>query len=134
MPQDFSGQNLQGCSFTGLDLTGANFSYADIRGTNFAHAILKVANFNHAKTGLPRRWAIGLVNGSWLLSVISGQFSGVAGDLVTLTFDRTNPDNFSPGVASSITLFVFLLNLKILTLETLLLLIPVGTKPKGTLG
>ncbi|MEQ9551014.1 MAG: pentapeptide repeat-containing protein [Coleofasciculus sp. G3-WIS-01] len=29
MPQDFSGQNLPGCSFKGQDLAGANFSDAD---------------------------------------------------------------------------------------------------------
>ncbi|MBD2562133.1 pentapeptide repeat-containing protein [Nostoc linckia FACHB-391] len=30
MPQDFSSQNLRGCSFKGQNLAGANFSYADI--------------------------------------------------------------------------------------------------------
>lgn len=52
MPQDFSGQNLQGHSFKGQDLTGANFSRADIRGTNFTNAILKDANFSYALAGL----------------------------------------------------------------------------------
>ncbi|MEQ9354808.1 MAG: pentapeptide repeat-containing protein [Coleofasciculus chthonoplastes F2-STO-03] len=30
MPQDFSGQNLQGRSFKGQDLTGANFSVTKV--------------------------------------------------------------------------------------------------------
>ena len=31
MSQDYSGQNLRGCSFRGQNLEGADFSYADIR-------------------------------------------------------------------------------------------------------
>jgi len=107
MPQDFSGQNLQGYSFTGLDMSGTNFSYTDIRGADFSKAILRGANFSHAKAGLQRRWAIGLVVGSWLLAGISGLFSGLAGYMVTLAFDRTKPENFSAGVASLIMLVVF---------------------------
>lgn len=52
MPQDFSGQNLQGRSFSGQDLTGANFSHANIRGADFSRAILRGANFSHVKAGL----------------------------------------------------------------------------------
>jgi signal transduction histidine kinase len=107
MPQDFSGQNLQGISFAGLDLSEANFSYTDIRGADFSQAILRGANFSYAKAGLQRHWAIGLVIGLWLLSGISGLFSGLAGFLVTLAFDRTNPENFSTGLASLIMVVVF---------------------------
>jgi len=107
MPQDNSYQNLQGRSFTGLDISGANFSYPDIRGADFSQAILRGANFSHAKAGLQRRWAIGLVVGSWLLAGISGLFSGLAGYMVTLAFDRTKPENFSAGVASLVMLVVF---------------------------
>ena len=79
MPQDFSGQNLRGRSFAGLDLSGANFSYTDVRGANFSKAILRSANFRHARAGLQPRRAIGLLLGLWLLSGVSGQFSGLPG-------------------------------------------------------
>ncbi|MBO3460089.1 MAG: pentapeptide repeat-containing protein [Aetokthonos hydrillicola CCALA 1050] len=62
MCQDFSYQNLQGCSFSGLDLTGANFSHADIRGAKFTNTILRGANFSYAWTGLPPRWRIASVS------------------------------------------------------------------------
>ncbi|MBD2102235.1 pentapeptide repeat-containing protein [Leptolyngbya sp. FACHB-261] len=61
MPQDFSGQNLQGRCFKGQDLTGANFERADLRGTDFSGAILAEANFRQAKAGLPNSWRVGLV-------------------------------------------------------------------------
>ena len=102
MPQNFSGQNLQGHSFRGRDLSRANFSYCDIRGADFSNAILRGANFRHAWAGLQRRWAISLVIGSWLLAAMSGLYSGLAGYLVTFAFDSTKPEKFSAGVASLI--------------------------------
>ena len=88
MYPDFSHQNLQGRSFSGLDLTGANFSHADIRGAKFTHTILTGANFSYARAGFSRRWLIVLVNRLLFLPGISGVFSGLAGYLVTFTFDR----------------------------------------------
>ena len=81
MPPDYSGQNLRGRSFKGQNLTGANFSKADIRGANFTNAILKDANFTGAKAGLQKRWVIGLLIVSWLLSAVSGYFSIIIGAL-----------------------------------------------------
>jgi len=72
MPQNFSGQNLQGRSFKGQDLTGANFSDADIRGADFSQATLKGANFSHAQAGLPLSSVIRLLLISLLLSALSG--------------------------------------------------------------
>ena len=71
MPKDFSHQNLRGCSFKGQNFTGANFSGADIRGANFTGANLTLANFSHTQAGLQKRWVIGLVVMSCLLSGIS---------------------------------------------------------------
>ncbi|MUG99775.1 hypothetical protein F7734_48890 [Scytonema sp. UIC 10036] len=82
MPPDYSGQNLRGRSFKGQNLEGGNFSYANIRGCDFTGTNLIGANFSHVKAGLQKRWAIFLVVVSWLLSGVSGIFSGYAGALV----------------------------------------------------
>ncbi|MCF4970534.1 pentapeptide repeat-containing protein [Nostoc sp. CMAA1605] len=82
MPPDYSGQNLRGRSFKGQDLSGTNFSKADIRGANFSKAILKGANFTGAKAGLQKRWTVGLLIVSWLLSAISGFVSVSISSLV----------------------------------------------------
>ncbi|MBD2415336.1 hypothetical protein FACHB389_17845 [Nostoc calcicola FACHB-389] len=58
MPQDFSGQNLQGRSFKGQNLEGANFSGADIQGANFTNSTLKGADFTGSKAGLKANWVI----------------------------------------------------------------------------
>ena len=68
MSPNYGGQNLRGRSFKGQNLTGANFSKADIRGANFTNAILKGADFSGAKAGLQKRWVIGLLIITLLLS------------------------------------------------------------------
>ncbi|WP_445631989.1 pentapeptide repeat-containing protein [Nostoc sp. DSM 114167] len=107
MPPDYSGQNLQGRSFKGQNLTGANFSKADIRGANFTNAILKDADFTGGKAGLQRRWAIGLLIASWLLSGISGFFSILVGGLVASIFDIKSTQNVIIGIVSLIVILVF---------------------------
>jgi uncharacterized protein YjbI with pentapeptide repeats len=107
MPPDYSGQNLRGRSFKGQDLTGANFSKADIRGANFSKAILEGANFTGAKAGLQKRWTVGLLIASWLLSAISGFFSMFLGASTSYILDPSNPNNFIPGVVSLILVTVF---------------------------
>ncbi|WDD34813.1 pentapeptide repeat-containing protein [Nostoc sp. UHCC 0926] len=107
MPPDYSGQNLRGRSFKGQNLTGANFSKADIRGANFTNAILKNADFTGAKAGLQRRWTIGLLTVSWLLSGLSGLLSIVLGALVALIFKSNNTEHFIAGIVSLILLLVF---------------------------
>ncbi|MFM6224755.1 MAG: pentapeptide repeat-containing protein, partial [Dolichospermum sp.] len=84
MPPDYSGQNLRGRSFKGQDLTGANFSQADIRGANFTNANLKGADFTGAKAGLQRRWVIGLLIITLLLSALPGLFSTASVSYVTI--------------------------------------------------
>ncbi|MBC1224956.1 pentapeptide repeat-containing protein, partial [Nostoc sp. UCD120] len=108
MPQDFSRQNLRGRSFKGQDLTGANFSYADIRGTDFTGANLRGANFSCTEGGLQRRWATVLVLISWVLSGISGLFSGT---LVSLLADVLKTDSWKHGyfIATFISLSIFLI-------------------------
>jgi len=106
---DFSAQDLRGRSFVGLDLSGANFSAADIRGTDFSHAILRGANFSQTKAGLPSLWFLGLVLSSWLLSGLSGVWTGLGSNLVALSHYSTHPDNLSTGVTSSIMLVIFLM-------------------------
>jgi len=86
--RDFSGENLRGQSFKGKDLSGANFSEADIRGANFTNTKLTGANFSGAKAGLQRRWLIGLVIGSWILSGLSGIFSAYLGFLIAMIFNK----------------------------------------------
>ncbi|BDI19512.1 hypothetical protein ANSO36C_53140 [Nostoc cf. commune SO-36] len=107
MALDFSGQNLRGRNFKGRkDLAGANFSYADIRGANFTNANLTGANFSHAKAGLQRRWAIGLVIISFLLSGLSGFLWAVNGYLVSLIFSSSSNDQIGGWVAL-VTLIAF---------------------------
>lgn len=107
MPPDYSGQNLRGRSFKGQNLTGANFSKADIRGANFTNAILKDADFRGGKAGLQRRWTIGLLIASWLLSGISGFLSILVGALVALIFNIKSTQNVIIGIVSLIVILVF---------------------------
>src|SRR5690348_2728082 len=109
MPQDFSGQNLRGRSFKGQTLEGANFSYADIRSADFSGANLREADFSHTTAGLQRRWAIFLVCVSWLLSVISGFFSAIAGVLITSLFDTPSLDRLVAGWTAAIVIIVVFL-------------------------
>ncbi|MEH2355947.1 pentapeptide repeat-containing protein [Nostoc sp.] len=108
MPKDFSHQNLRGCSFKGQNFTGANFSGADIRGANFTGANLTLANFSHTQAGLQKRWVIGLVVMSCLLSGISGYFSGYAGSFfsILLTNSPTNITNYITILSIVLVLFV----------------------------
>ena len=48
MPQDYSGEHLQGRSFAFHDLTGADFSGAHLQGETFWKADLFGANFTDA--------------------------------------------------------------------------------------
>ncbi|MDB9483290.1 pentapeptide repeat-containing protein, partial [Dolichospermum circinale CS-537/05] len=103
MPPDYSGQNLQGRSFKGQDLTGANFSQADIRGVDFTNAILKGADFTGAKAGLQRRWVIGLLIITLLLSALSGFFSTVSAVLLSSALSK----KIIAGIVALITLAIF---------------------------
>ncbi|QYX30714.1 pentapeptide repeat-containing protein [Sphaerospermopsis torques-reginae] len=107
MPPDYSGQNLRGRSFKGQDLTGANFSKADIRGANFTNAILKDADFTGAKAGLQRRWVIGLLIATLLMSALSGFFSIIIGTLIALILNPENSENFIIGIVSLVIVIVF---------------------------
>ncbi|MFM6527211.1 MAG: pentapeptide repeat-containing protein, partial [Dolichospermum sp.] len=103
MPRDYSGQNLRGRSFKGQNLTGDNFSQADIRGANFTNANLKGADFTGAKAGLQRRWVIGLLIITLLLSALSGLFSTASVVLVYDAFDK----NIIAAIVALVTLVIF---------------------------
>ncbi|MDB9521832.1 pentapeptide repeat-containing protein [Dolichospermum circinale CS-1225] len=103
MPPDYSGQNLRGRSFKGQNLTEANFSKADIKGTDFTNAILKGADFTGAKAGLQRRWIIGLLIITLLLSALSGFFSTVSAVLLSSALSK----NIIAGIVALITLTIF---------------------------
>ncbi|MFN9560207.1 MAG: pentapeptide repeat-containing protein [Dolichospermum sp.] len=103
MPPDYSGQNLQGRSFKGQNLTGANFSKADIRGANFTNAILKGVDFTGAKAGLQKRWVIGLLIITLLLSALSGFFSAIIGVYIAYIFF----DDVITGIVSLVMVTVF---------------------------
>jgi uncharacterized protein YjbI with pentapeptide repeats len=107
MSPDYSGQNLRGRSFKGQNLTGANFSKADIRGANFTNAILKDADFTGAKAGLQRRWVIGLLIITFLLSALSGFLSILIGAFIAYIFDTKNSENVIFGIVSLVIVIVF---------------------------
>ena len=115
MPQDFSGQNLRGRSFKGQNLGGANFSGADIRSADFTGANLRNANFSHATAGLQKRWVIGLILISCLISAISGTFLGIFGLVAVNIFTSRLEDvvntsfyaNFTAGIVSLVILIAF---------------------------
>lgn len=100
VPQDFSGQNLRGCSFKGQNLEGANFSGADIRGVDFSSANLRGANFTGAKAGLK---SYGIFIFSILLLLVaglSGFTAGIAITFATYFFLSLKPRIFTVFVAS----------------------------------
>ncbi|MBE9220264.1 pentapeptide repeat-containing protein [Dolichospermum flos-aquae] len=107
MPPDYSGPNLRGRSFKGQNLTGANFSQADIRGVDFTNATLKGADFTGAKAGLQRRWVIGLLIITLLLSVLSGFLSILIGVLIAYIFNEKNSENVIAGIVSLVIVIVF---------------------------
>lgn len=119
MPPDYSGQNLRGRSFKGQDLSRTNFSKADIRGANFSKAILKGTNFTGAKAGLQKRWTVGLLIASWLLSAISGFFSIFLGLLVAVLFRPTSFEDLSHDqqIIIGIVVLILLLVFCIITLR-----------------
>lgn len=71
-PPNFSGKNLQGCSFLGQNLAGANFNRADIRGADFRGAALMGATFQEVQAGISPRPAIYFTIATCLLSVVIG--------------------------------------------------------------
>ncbi|MBG1260768.1 pentapeptide repeat-containing protein [Nostoc commune] len=107
MPPNYSSQNLRGRSFKGQNLTGANFSKADIRGADFTNAILKDADFTGAKAGLQRRWVIGLLIVSWLLSAVLGFLSISIGTPISYILDFKNTQNFVVGIVFLVMVAVF---------------------------
>ena len=107
MPPDYSGQNLRGCSFKGQNLTGANFRKADIRGANFTNAILKDADFTSAKAGLQKRWTIGLLTLSLLLSGLSGFLSLFVSTFVAYFFNE-DTEKTATFIAAIVCLIVIL--------------------------
>ncbi len=77
MSQNYSGRNLQGCSFKGQELSDANFSNCDIRGVDFSNAILIRANFSNARSGVPDSSTTGVVVISLILATIAGLITSV---------------------------------------------------------
>ncbi|MFM6044793.1 MAG: pentapeptide repeat-containing protein, partial [Dolichospermum sp.] len=107
MPPDYSGQNLRGRSFKGQNLTGANFSKADIRGVDFTNANLKGADFTGAKAGLQRRWVIGLLIITLLLSALSGFLSIFIGIFIAYIFGTKSSEIFIIGTFALVMVTVF---------------------------
>ncbi|MFH7030223.1 MAG: pentapeptide repeat-containing protein [Heteroscytonema crispum UTEX LB 1556] len=109
MAQNFCRANLRGKSFKGQDLTGADFSDSDIRGADFTQAKLRGANFSHVKAGMQRRWSIGLLIYSLLLSATSGLMSAIGGALLAFILVSKIPVHFWIGVVNLTIVALFLL-------------------------
>lgn len=107
---DFSGQTLRGHSFKDQNLAGANFSRTDICSANFANAILVGANFSHTRTGLQRRWAVGLILCSFLLALLSGFAASSSGWMFGWVFN-TGQGSLGVGVISLIAFAIGLVTL-----------------------
>lgn len=83
MNKNFSGCNLQGCSFRNKDLTNANFSYTNLQGVDFTGADLRGANFSYAITGIKPEWRSILYILLFGLASLSGYFSGLINYLIS---------------------------------------------------
>jgi uncharacterized protein YjbI with pentapeptide repeats len=112
--RNFRGANLRGQSFKGKDLSGADFSEADVRGANFTNATLKNAKFIGAKAGIQKRWLIGQLLISFLISALVN-FASMFLNAVFVIYFFFNPEEIKqytifPGLflllAIGITFFV----------------------------
>jgi hypothetical protein len=108
MPPDYSGQNLQERSFKGQNLAEVNFSKADIRGANFTNAILNNANFSGATAGLQRRWVIGLLIVTFLLSLLTARFSIIIAMVIKFE-STTDSEKLIAGIVISLAIITPLL-------------------------
>ncbi|GEM_PF-1445938 len=75
---DYSGKNLQGCSFKGKNLEGKKFINANIKGADFTGANIRGADFRGTQAGIPNNWVILLLITSLLILGISVSLSGLS--------------------------------------------------------
>lgn len=107
--RSFRGANLQGQSFKEKDLSNADFSEADIRGANFTDATLRNANFTGAKAGLQKRWLIGQLLTSFLISALLNFVSvGLNAAYVNVLFNPAQLKEFGyiPGIVLQLAIYI----------------------------
>jgi len=105
---EYGHQNFQNASFKNEDLTNAQFTDSDLRGADFTGADLSGAIFKHVKTGIASRNVIWLFLAALAVSMLSGFFAMLIGQVVQVMLASNDDKIRIAGICAIVMIFVFI--------------------------